>query len=252
MWLCYQHNIYILYLPPHSFHVLQPLDLSIFSPLKTAYRKERGFLLQLNDSTVVGKRNFLECYRKARLAALTVQNMKSRWKATGLWPISMAKPLLSPLLLQNSNKPTLTAANPLTSTLPRSLATPEGILDKPAVVWSTLKKTLELQQQFGQFNRLSTSTTTQRLLFQKVRKAFDEKDAQLATAQKKIESLEAQVEAARPRKRKKVETSPNSKFANIEAIHRAQLEVGEVVDSTDESSESELSSEEGSCIVVEE
>ena len=64
--------------------------------------------------------------------------------------------------------------------------------------------------------------------------------------------MEAQIEAARPRKRKRVETSPNSKFADIEAVHRAQLEVGEVIDSTDEFSESELSSEEGSCIVVEE
>jgi 4-hydroxybenzoate polyprenyltransferase len=37
MFLCYQHNIYLLFLPPHSSHVLQPLDLSVFSSLKSRY-----------------------------------------------------------------------------------------------------------------------------------------------------------------------------------------------------------------------
>ena len=92
--------------------------------------------------------------------------------------------------------------------------------------------------------------TTRRQLFYKVQKAIDEKDVQLATSLQKIKSLEAQVEAGKRRKRKKVKTSPNSKFANIEAIHKAQVEAGEVENSTDESSESDIPSETGSCIVV--
>src|SRR5690606_10068265 len=86
MYLCYTHNIHLLYLPPHTSHVLQPLDQSVFGPLKSAYRKELGYLEQWNDSTIVGKRNFLNCYRKARQSALTAQNIRSGWKSTGLWP----------------------------------------------------------------------------------------------------------------------------------------------------------------------
>jgi hypothetical protein len=58
------------------------------------------------DSTLIGKRNFLLCYEKARRESITVLNIKSGWKASGLWPVSVTKPLMSPLLLENSNKPT--------------------------------------------------------------------------------------------------------------------------------------------------
>ena len=102
----------------------------------------------------------------------------------------------------------------------------------------------------GIFSSQTQTTTTQRHLFQKVQKAFDEKDVQLATSQQKIKSLEAQVEAGKARKRRKVKTSPNSRFADIKAIHKAQVEAGEAEESSDESSESDISSEAGSCIVV--
>lgn len=88
------------------------------------------------------------------------------------------------------------------------------------------------------------------MLSKKVSKAFDEKDAELATALRKVEALEAQVEAGRARTRMKVKLSPNSKFADIEAIHKAQLEAGEIKDNTAESSDSDLPSEAGSCILV--
>jgi 4-hydroxybenzoate polyprenyltransferase len=59
MWLCFKHRIYVLYLPAHCSHVLQPLDLGVFFSLKAAYRKGIGNNYLWNDSTVVGKRNFL-------------------------------------------------------------------------------------------------------------------------------------------------------------------------------------------------
>ncbi|GKT51720.1 uncharacterized protein ColSpa_11901 [Colletotrichum spaethianum] len=51
-------------------------------------------------------------------------------------------------------------------------------------------------------------------------------------------------------KRKKVQLDPNTKFANIEDIRRAQIEGGEAEDCPAESSESELPSEAESCIWV--
>jgi 4-hydroxybenzoate polyprenyltransferase len=104
MWECFSNNIQLLFLPPHTSHVLQPLDLSIFSSLKTSYRKHVGFLSVHTDSTPIRKRNFLQCYYKARCDALTAKNIKAGWKAGGLWPVNSAKPLLSRLLLENSNQ----------------------------------------------------------------------------------------------------------------------------------------------------
>ena len=56
----------------------------------------------LTDSSLIGKQDFLASYQKARKEAFSINNIKSGWKATGLWPKSMAKPLMSPLL--NSKK----------------------------------------------------------------------------------------------------------------------------------------------------
>src|SRR5689334_3590058 len=104
MSLYHLNNVFLLYLPPHTFHVLQPLDLSVFSPLKGAYRQIIDFHGHFTSSTVVGKRKFLQAYAQARTKALTIDNIKSGWKASGLWPRRIAKPLLNPLLVENSNK----------------------------------------------------------------------------------------------------------------------------------------------------
>jgi hypothetical protein len=76
------------------------------------YKKELGYLDQWVDSTVVGKRNFLTCYKKAQQAAFTSQNIQSGWRATGMWPVSLTRPLSSPLLLENSTNALITV-NPI-------------------------------------------------------------------------------------------------------------------------------------------
>jgi len=38
--LCEEHDIYTLCMPPHSSHLLQPLDVGCFAPLKEAYLRE--------------------------------------------------------------------------------------------------------------------------------------------------------------------------------------------------------------------
>ena len=103
LWLCYSNNIHMLFLPPHSSHVLQPLDLAVFSSLKKAYRRHVGLLDGITDATPIGKRNFIKCYYKARIESITAQNIKSRWRASGLQPLNRSKPLISRLLLKNSN-----------------------------------------------------------------------------------------------------------------------------------------------------
>jgi 4-hydroxybenzoate polyprenyltransferase len=77
MWECYINNVLMLFLPPYTSHVLQPLDLAVFSALKRAYRKQvNNLLIFCNDTTVFGKRSFLEAYRIARDKAVTEKNAK--------------------------------------------------------------------------------------------------------------------------------------------------------------------------------
>ena len=239
MWECYSNNIQLLFLPPHTSHVLQPLDLAVFSPLKTYYRKQIGFLSLLTDSTPIGKRNFLICYAKARKQALTSQNIKSGWRAGGLWPVNSAKPLMSRLLLDNSNKPNSKAS--------------KRKAEEPLLDWSiqhsafrikTPKKMEDVRDEVYQISQLGkASAPTARVLFRKVSKAFDQREFVIAQHEQRIKQLEARVLQLEPRKRRKVRVSPNSKFVGIEAIRQAQIEAGDRhIELQDTSTVEELSS----------
>jgi formate dehydrogenase maturation protein FdhE len=129
---------------------------------------------------------------------------------------------LSPLLLENSN------ARINTLQASKSESRPSRI-DSPLVVLSTPRKSIEIKAQVARFQKLGDDDpSTQRLLFRKIIKGFEEQESVLADHSYRIQFLEAQLEKARPRKRMKVRTSPNAKFADITDIQRAQLAAGDV------------------------
>jgi hypothetical protein len=193
----------------------------------------------------VGKQNFLSCYATARKEALSAKIIKAGWKATGLWPKSIAKPLLSPLLLENSNAKIDT---------PRASLSFErdSVIDFPLEVLSTPRKSTEIKARLARLESLGESDPlTSRLLVRKVIKRFEEQESILADHSYRIQSLEVQLEKARPRKRIKVRTSPNSKFADISSIRRAQIVAGDVVNKEEEEDKGNKSDSTLDCILIE-
>ena len=91
----YLNNIYLLFLPVHTYHVMQPLNLGCFSSLKTAYQRQIGNFNTLTDETRIEKARFLEFYSKARQIGLSKVNIQSGWRATGLYPKNVHKLLCS-------------------------------------------------------------------------------------------------------------------------------------------------------------
>jgi hypothetical protein len=82
------HQIFVLILPPHSTHRLQPLNVGLFQPLATAYTK------QLNKLTFEGqgymsmkKRHFFTLFRQAWANSFTEENIQSAFEKAGIWPI---------------------------------------------------------------------------------------------------------------------------------------------------------------------
>ena len=61
------------------------------------------------------------------------------------------------------------------------------------------------------------------MLFRKVLKGINEKEYELGKANIKIKELEERLEYLRLKKKRKVQTSPNSKFATTRAIKEAQI-----------------------------
>ena len=89
---CKELNIIPLYMPPHSSHLLQPLDVGCFSPLKTIYTKEleNTFRLGINH---VDKIEFLEVYKRVRPQVFTRSNILGSFRGAGLYPLDPARVL---------------------------------------------------------------------------------------------------------------------------------------------------------------
>ncbi|KAK1470099.1 transposase [Colletotrichum tamarilloi] len=118
--------------------------------------------------------------------------------------------------------------------------------DQTALTW----KASDLCGQLKLSTELSPDHNTQRLLFRKVKKAFSEKSYLLASSRQQVRVLEARVKRIAPRKKKSVQTDPNTKFANIRDIKRAQEDAGERLLSPSRIVEVELPSEGSGRIVV--
>ncbi|WQF90344.1 hypothetical protein CDEST_15358 [Colletotrichum destructivum] len=69
----------------------------------------------------------------------------------------------------------------------------------------------------------------------------------MATAQQQLELLQGQVINNAVRQRKTVQLNPNTKFATISDVQKAQVETGEKEDDADETSGSEYIREDESC-----
>jgi hypothetical protein len=82
---CQEHNIITLCMPPHSSHLLQPLDVGCFSPLKKAYSRQIEQLMRMNI-THISKLEFLCAFREAFFASITEKNIQGGFAGAGLVP----------------------------------------------------------------------------------------------------------------------------------------------------------------------
>jgi hypothetical protein len=80
---CKENNIIPICMSAHSSHLLQPLDVGCFGPLKKAYGKliEQKGRLGYNH---IDKLDFLKAYPAAQEMVFTKENIQSGFRATGL------------------------------------------------------------------------------------------------------------------------------------------------------------------------
>jgi hypothetical protein len=80
---CTEHSIITLCIPPHSSHLLQPCDVSLFAVLKRQYGQQiQGYIRR--GTHHIDKQDFLQAYLIARTEAATTANIQSSFAATGL------------------------------------------------------------------------------------------------------------------------------------------------------------------------
>ncbi|USP74611.1 hypothetical protein yc1106_01885 [Curvularia clavata] len=81
-----ENNIYTLCMPPHSSHLLQPLDVGCFSPLKRAYSRKVESLIH-NYINHITKLEFLPAFKTAFDQSFTPANICSAFRGIGLIPL---------------------------------------------------------------------------------------------------------------------------------------------------------------------
>jgi DDE superfamily endonuclease len=85
---CIQHRIDVILLPPHSSHMLQPLDVAVFGPLKTAISNQLSRFIGMGIRWIQ-KVEWLERFVNAREKAITKENILSGWRGAGIFPENM-------------------------------------------------------------------------------------------------------------------------------------------------------------------
>ncbi|VDI62467.1 Hypothetical predicted protein [Mytilus galloprovincialis] len=83
-----RENIVILSLPPHTTHYLQPLDRSVFGPFNKQYDRACSEFLQENMLHKIDKWTFPSLFKTAWNEALSKQNIKSGFRACGIYPFN--------------------------------------------------------------------------------------------------------------------------------------------------------------------
>ncbi len=210
---CYFNNILLLFLPCHSSHVLQPLDVAVFGPVKKFYRVELSKHPDDHDSSPIGKRIFLECYAVARKHGITKNNILAGWFGSGMWPVNRAKPLMSPLLL--IEVPTVVPATP-------KKARKTTILDI-----TTPSNRHQLKRLFDDFITPKSDAYDTRLVQRKIQKQLSNQAGTIAIQKARITQLEAQIDIQKHRKRAKVSLDPNTQFVQVVEVENVRCRLNE-------------------------
>jgi 4-hydroxybenzoate polyprenyltransferase len=211
MYMAYMNKIHLVFLPPHTSHILQPLDLTIFDAMKSSYKTNVLDFVALSNDLDVKKRHFIRFYAEARLQ-LTEKHILSGFKSAGIEPFNPNKTKLSSQVQQ-----------------PPSQATPPSNKTIDHLTILTPYKPTEAHRQI----RLITPSTIG-ILGRKISKALASKDMELALMKRRLEATEERLfEHTISTKRRRVKYDPSQAFASADEIIEAQAKMGVLDDNGD-------------------
>ena len=102
---CLENKILTLCMPAHSSHILQPLDVVCFSPLKRKYSQRVQDLVRRRVFHI-NKEGFLPAFRDAFLDVFIKANYQKAFEASGLVPTN-AQVVLDRLKVRHCTLPTV-------------------------------------------------------------------------------------------------------------------------------------------------
>ena len=98
-----EEGVILLCLPPHTTHLLQPLDNGTFSSLKDHWRRECQKFYAENPGKVLNRRNFMGVFHKAWVRGMTISNVIACFRL--VYPLDK-QVVVSQLPCENGMSPT--------------------------------------------------------------------------------------------------------------------------------------------------
>jgi len=86
--MCRDNGIVVVSIPPHCSHKCQPLDLTVFGPLKTAYYKRCAEWLKMNPGKRITQYEVAALFGDAYCTIASVQKCINGFKAAGICPLN--------------------------------------------------------------------------------------------------------------------------------------------------------------------
>ena len=86
--LCRNNGVVVVSLPPHCSHKLQPLDLSVFSSLKTAYYRRCSEWLHSNPGKRITQYEVASLFGDAYCSTGNIQKSVNGFRSAGIWPLN--------------------------------------------------------------------------------------------------------------------------------------------------------------------
>lgn len=205
---CEENNIILLWMPPHSSHLLQPLDVGCFGPLKTAFSKQNQSLIR-NHIFHVRKEDFLATFQTAFLAAFTTINIQAGFRGSGIHPFNPEAVLSELDPLPRSPSPTLSQGSWNAKTPSNTLE-----MDKQATL---VKQRLERHQ--------SSSPTPIFEALSQLSKGAQMMAASAALLQSQVSALQQANKAMHERRKRKRKVLQSDKALSVaEAVAIAEQE----------------------------
>ncbi|XP_053600802.1 uncharacterized protein LOC128682843 [Plodia interpunctella] len=83
-----KNNVIFISLPPHTSHRTQPLDVSVYGPLKTYFEQTVSVYQRSHVGRTISPFEIGQLFGDAYLKAASAQNAVNGFKATGIWPVN--------------------------------------------------------------------------------------------------------------------------------------------------------------------
>ena len=83
-----KNNVVYFVLPPHTSHIIQPLDVVCFGPLKSAYNKECQSFLRQHPGQRITWNDIGGISSRAYNKVITADNLTASFRKTGIYPFN--------------------------------------------------------------------------------------------------------------------------------------------------------------------